>query len=357
MVRVKFPNILLQFYEKPLFKMKLLIKTYNLKLKHPFTISRGTRTEIPSIIVELQENGISGFGEATANPYYKTTVEQFEAELIQKREIIGSSSTQTPEEFWEYLQPHFKNNMFLLCALDEAYTDLYTRKKGLKLYEYWNFKPENLPQSNYTIGIDSIDNMVSKMKEIPWPIYKIKLGTKNDLEIVTELRKHTDAIFRIDANCGWTVTETIKNAIELQKLGVEFIEQPLQASNWKGAKIVFDNSYLPIIADESCITESDIEKCYNHFHGVNIKLMKCGGLTPAKRMIDKAKSLGLKTMVGCMTESSIGISAIAHLTPILDYVDMDGALLLENDIASGVKLENGTILFSDLNGIGAELLF
>jgi len=336
--------------------MKLIIRTFKLQLKHPFTISRGTRTEIPSIIVELQDNEFSGFGEATANPYYNTTVEQFEEELNKKREVIEAVSTKTPEEYWDYLKPHFSNNMFLLCALDEAYSDLYTRQKGLKLYEYWNFELKNLPQSNYTIGIDTIENMVSKMKEMPWPIYKIKLGTKNDLQIVKELRKHSDAVFRIDANCGWNVNETIRNSIELQKLGVEFIEQPLPATNWKGAKIVFDHSYLPIIADESCIIESDIEKCYNHFHGVNIKLMKCGGLTPAKRMVEKASKLGLKTMIGCMTESSVGISAIAHLAPILDYVDMDGALLLKNDVASGIKIKNGTIFFSSLNGTGVILM-
>jgi len=336
--------------------MNLIIRTYKLQLKHPFTISRGTRTEIPSMIVELQEDGFSGFGEATENPFYHTTVAAFEKELLQKREIIEIASTKTPEEYWDYLFPHFKDNMFLLCALDEAYTDLFTRKKGLKLYEYWDLELKNIPQSNYTIGIDTIDNMVAKMKEMPWPIYKIKLGTKNDLEIVTELRKHTDAIFRIDANCGWTVTETLKNSIELLKLGVEFIEQPLAPTNWKGAKILYDNSYLPIIADESCLIESDVEKCYNHFHGINVKLMKCGGLTPAKRMLHKAKSLGIKTMVGCMTESSVGISAIAHLSPMLDYVDMDGALLLKNDVASGVKLENGNIIFPNTKGIGAELL-
>ncbi|MBT8317965.1 MAG: dipeptide epimerase [Lutibacter sp.] len=335
--------------------MKLIIHTYKLKLKHPFTISRGTRTEIPSLIVELQEDGFSGFGEATANPYYNTFVEQFEKELLEKREIIETSSIKTPEEFWDYLLPYFQENMFLLCALDEAYTDLYTRKKGVKLYNYWNFNLEQLPQSNFTIGIDTIENMVSKMKEMPWPIYKIKLGTKDDLKIVTELRKHSNSIFRIDANCAWNVTETVKNSLELKKLGVEFIEQPLPADNWRGSQVVFENSFLPIIADESCIIESDIEKCYNHFHGVNIKLMKCGGLTPAKRMIEKAKSLGLKTMVGCMTESSVGISAIAHLTPILDYVDMDGALLIKNDVATGVKLENGTTIFSNLNGTGVLL--
>lgn len=335
--------------------MNLIIRTYTLQFKHPFTISRGTRTEIPSVVVELHENGFSGFGEATANPYYKTSVEQFEAELILKRELIETVTDKTPEEYWTYLFPHFSENMFLLCALDEAYTDLYTRKKGVKLYEYWNFKLQNIPLSNYTIGIDSIENMVSKMKEMPWPVYKIKLGTKDDLQIVTELRKHSDSIFRIDANCAWSPIQTIKNSIELKKLGVEFIEQPLPANNWKGAKIVFDNSYLPIIADESCIVEKDVEKCHNHFHGVNIKLMKCGGLTPAKRMITKAKSLGLKTMVGCMAESSVGISAIAHLTPLLDYVDMDGALLLKNDIAKGVTIKNGNILFSNINGTGVLL--
>ena len=335
--------------------MKLIIHTYNLKLKHPFTISRGTRTEIPSIIVELSHNGKSGFGEATANPYYNTTVEKFEEELIEKHKTIEVFSNQTPEEYWTYLLPYFANNMFLLCALDEAYTDLYTRLQNLKLYQYWSLKLENLPQTNYTIGIDSIEKMTSKMKEVPWPIYKIKLGTKDDIQIVTELRKHSNSVFRIDANCGWEVTETVKNSVELKKLGVEFIEQPLPADNWKGSKVVYENSHLPIIADESCIIETDVEKCYNHFHGVNVKLMKCGGLTPAKRMITKAKSLGLKTMVGCMTESSVGISAIAHLTPLLDYVDMDGALLLKNDIAKGVTLNNGDIVFSKLNGTGVLL--
>lgn len=335
--------------------MKLTIRTYNLQLKHPFTISRGTRTEIPSVIVELHEQGVSGYGEATENQYYHTTAKQFVEALSAKRTIIEVFTGIAPEAYWSYLLPHFKENMFLLCALDEAYHDLYTKIKGVKLYSYWNLNLKNLPQTNYTIGIDSIENMVAKMNDMPWPIYKIKLGTKNDLKIVTELRKHSHSTFRIDANCGWTPKETIKNSFELKKLGVEFIEQPLPVNDWKGTKKVFNNSCLPIIADESCIIESDIDKCHSHFHGVNIKLMKCGGLTPARRMIAKAKSLGLKTMVGCMIESSIGISAIAHLTPILDYVDMDGVLLLKNDIAQGVKTENGNILFPNTNGTGVTL--
>jgi L-alanine-DL-glutamate epimerase-like enolase superfamily enzyme len=269
--------------------------------------------------------------------------------------FIESITNETPEEFWHKAHQFLKHDMFALCALDIAYNDLYARKKGKKLYELWCYSTDNNPKTDYTIGIDSIEKMVSKMKELPWPIYKIKLGTKEDIAIVTELRKHTDAIFRIDANCGWTVSEAINNAIELKKLGVEFLEQPLKADNWEGHAEVFKHSVLPIIADESCIIEEDVAKCHNHFHGVNVKLVKCGGLTSARRMISQAKKLGMKTMVGCMTESTVGISAIAHLLPELDYVDMDGALLLAKDIATGVTIKDGIIKYSELNGTGVTL--
>ena len=270
--------------------------------------------------------------------------------------FIESVTNETPEEFWQKAYVFLKNDMFALCALDMAYTDLYARKQGKKLYEYWGYSTENNPKTDYTIGIDTIEKMVSKMKELPWPIYKIKLGTKEDIAIVTELRKHTNAIFRIDANCGWTVPEALNNAIELKKLGVEFLEQPLKADNWEGHKELFEKSVLPVIADESCIVEEDVAKCQHHFHGVNIKLVKCGGLTPARRMIAQAKKLGMKTMVGCMTESTVGISAIAHLLPELDFVDMDGGLLLAEDIATGITISDGIIQYSDVNGTGVQLI-
>jgi len=336
--------------------MKLILREYNLKLKHTFTISRESIDVQPSLIVELQSDDFSGFGEATSNPYYHITVPMMIADLEKIRLIIESTENETPEEFWSKMHPYLNDDMFALCALDLAYNDLYARKKGKKLYELWNYKTDRNPLTDYTIGIDTIEKMVSKMKELPWPIYKIKLGTKEDIAIVKELRKHTDAIFRIDANCGWTVDETINNAVELKKLGVEFLEQPMKANDWKGHTEVFKHSVLPVIADESCIIEEDVAKCFNHFHGVNVKLVKCGGLTPGKRMIEEAKKLGLKTMVGCMTESTVGISAIAHLLPQLDYVDMDGALLLAEDIATGVTIKNGVINYSDLNGTGVTLL-
>lgn len=335
--------------------MKLIVKEYILQLKHTFTISRESIDVQPSLIVELESDGLSGFGEATSNPYYNITVPMMMTDLEKIRTLIEKSDHLAPEEFWQLIHPYLRENMFALCALDMAYTDLYARKKGKKLYEYWNYSIHNNPLTDYTIGIASIDKMVSKMKELPWPIYKIKLGTHEDIAIVKELRKHTDAIFRIDANCGWGIEETINNAVELKKLGVEFLEQPMIADNWEAHKEVYKYSVLPIIADESCIIEEDVAKCHNHFHGVNIKLVKCGGLTPGKRMIEEAKKLGLKTMVGCMTESSVGISAIAHLLPQLDYVDMDGALLLAEDIATGVTIKNGEIFYSDLNGTGVIL--
>jgi len=336
--------------------MKLILKPFELKLEHTFTISRESYSTQPSLIVELQDANFSGFGEATSNPYYKITVPKMMDDLNALKPLIKESANDTPNEFWYKMYPHLKNNMFALCALDLAFNDLFARKKGKKLYDLWGYDISKNPISDYTIGIDTIEKMVAKMKALPWPIYKIKLGTKEDIKIVKELRKHTDATFRIDANCGWSVQETINNAVILKELGVEFLEQPLKADNWEGHKEVYNNSVLPIIADESCQIEEDVAKCHNHFHGVNVKLVKCGGLTSARRMLVQAKELGMKTMVGCMTESSVGISAIAHLLPLLDYVDMDGAILLAQDIATGVKLENGVAIYSNLNGTGVTLI-
>ncbi|WP_417942127.1 dipeptide epimerase [Flavobacterium sp. RS13.1] len=335
--------------------MKLILRTYKLKLKHTFRISRKSIDFQPSLIVELQDDGVSGYGEATSNPYYGITVEILQRDIEKIRDIVEESHDETPEEFWLKINSLLTHNPFALCALDNAYNDLYARKNGKKLYELWNYDISHNPLTNYTIGIDTIEKMILKMKGFPWPIYKIKLGTPEDIAIVTELRKYTDAVFRVDANCAWTVEETLKNAVILKNLGVEFIEQPLKANDWEGHKEVFENAVLPIIADESCITESDVAKCHNCFHGVNIKLMKCGGITPGRRMITEAKKLGLKTMVGCMTESTVGISAIAHLLPELDYVDMDGSLLLEEDIATGVRIMDGRTYYPDRKGTGVIL--
>ncbi|MCK5817529.1 MAG: dipeptide epimerase, partial [Candidatus Marinimicrobia bacterium] len=201
------------------------------------------------------------------------------------------------------------------------------------------------------------DIMIKKMKEFDgWPVFKIKLGTDRDMEIMHKLRENTSAVLRIDANCAWTADQTIEYSHTLKKLGVEFIEQPMPAeASLSDMKKVYENSVLPIIADESCISEEDVDKCAGYFHGVNIKVVKCGGLTPARRMIDRARELGMNVMVGCMTESTVGISGIAQLLPLLDYVDMDGPLLLAKDIASGISIDKGVVHYSDKAGNGVTL--
>ena len=336
--------------------MKLSYQVFDLPLKHTFTIAHQSRDIQDTLIVKLEEGEIYGLGESTTNPFYGMTIENMRACLEEFRPVVERGNWNSPDELWALGRNVFKENPFAQCSLDMAAWDWFSKKKGKKLYEFLGLNPKNIPTTNFTIGIDTLDKMVAKMKETDWPIYKIKLGTENDLEIVRELRKHTDSIFRIDANCAWTAEEAIRNSEELANLGVEFMEQPLGKDDLEGMKEVFRHSKLPVMADESCIVESDVKKCHGLFHAINVKLVKAGGITPGLRMIREAKSLGMKTMVGCMTESSVGISAIAHIAPLLDYVDMDGAMLLAKDPAKGVSITHEKVTFPDGPGIGAVIL-
>jgi L-alanine-DL-glutamate epimerase-like enolase superfamily enzyme len=341
--------------------MQLTLHSFDLPLAHTFTISRESISTQPTLVVELTQNGVSGYGEATSNKYYGFTVARMARDLAALRPqleamTLAHGPLADPPALWQAVQPALADDPFALCALDQAAHDLWGKLRGQPVWKLWGLALDKVPASNYTIGIDSIDVMVAKMSEFPgWPIYKIKLGTDRDLEIVRELRRHTTATFRVDANCGWTAEQTIRNAPELKSLGVEFIEQPLPADRWDDLRRVREHSALPIIADESCIVESDVARCHGVFHGINIKLVKCGGLTPARRMIAEARRLGLAVMVGCMTESSVGISAIAQLLPLLDYVDMDGAVLLAKDIADGVRLDRGRCIYPHRPGHGVIL--
>jgi L-alanine-DL-glutamate epimerase-like enolase superfamily enzyme len=337
--------------------MKIRLHAYDLPLAHTFTISRESISSQPTLIVELTQDGISGYGEATSNKYYGFTIERMARDLAALQPRLEAMQLDDPPALWSAFQPALADDLFALCALDQAAHDLWGKLRGQPVWKLWGLSIEKIPLSNYTIGIDKIDVMVAKMKEFDgWPIYKVKLGTDHDIEIIRELRKHTQATFRVDANCGWTAQQAIENATKLKELGVEFIEQPLRADRLEDMKRVGKECVLPTIADESCILESDVVKCHQAgFTGINIKLVKCGGLTPARRMIAEARRLDLKVMVGCMTESTVGISAIAQLLPLLDYVDMDGAVLLAEDVATGVRLERGRCLYPDAPGNGVSL--
>lgn len=337
--------------------MKVNYKAISLPFQYPFTISGGrTKTHQPSLIVSLSLGNFTGFGEAPAITYYNITVEQMIEDLERNKKMIEKFALTEPERYWHYLHHLLPNNPFLVCALDIACWDLIGKMKNLPLYKLWNTEWKNTPPTDYTIGLDTIEKMVAKMKNQPSPIYKIKLGQPDDIEIMTALRQHTNAPFRVDANAGWMLDEALEKITALQELGVEFIEQPLAKNAWDDMKILYEKSPLPLIADEACVFEKDVEKCAGHFHGINIKLTKCSGLTPALRMIKEARKLNLHVMVGSMNECTVGSAAIAHLLPQIDYVDMDGPLLLSEDIATGLQYDFGNVTVSEKAGLGIELI-
>jgi L-alanine-DL-glutamate epimerase-like enolase superfamily enzyme len=314
-----------------------------LPFEYPFTISNGrTKTHQSSLMVRLSLGNWSGFGEAPAIVYYQVTVAHMMEQLEKNRKLIEKFALIDPERFWHFLHHLFPQDPFLVCALDMAGWDLFGQMKKQSLHEMWQtpWEVNQVPICDYTLGIDPIEKMVQKMEAHPWPIYKVKVGTDYDIEMISALRKHTTHPIRVDANAGWTTEEALQKISALAELGVELVEQPLAKDNWEGMKILKQASVLPLFADESCVFEKDVALCAEHFHGINIKLTKCSGLTPALRMIKEARTLGLKVMMGSMNESVIGSAAIAQFLPQLDYVDMDGPLLM-----------------TELNGVGLDFEF
>jgi len=336
--------------------MKLRYRPYNIPFHFPFTISSGTKTHQPSLIVELEHMGCKGYGEAPAISYYDITVDKMISDIQRKKIFIEKYALTDPERYWHYLHHLFPENNFLVCALDIAAWDLFGKLLNRPLHTVWGYDFEHAAITDYTIGIDSIAKMLEKMKAKPWPVYKIKLGASDDIAIMTAIRKNTNAILRVDANAGWTLEEALEKIPQLAALGVQFIEQPLAKDNWEGMKTLYTQSEVPLIADESCVKEQDVERCYEHFHGINIKLTKCSGLTPARRMIVAARKLDMKVMIGSMNETTIGSAAIAQLLPLVDYADLDGPLLLAEDIASGLVYDEGKVMLSGRPGLGIQLL-
>ncbi|MCC6760032.1 MAG: dipeptide epimerase [Chitinophagaceae bacterium] len=332
--------------------MKVQFTTSNLPFKYPFTISKGTKTHQPALIVQLEHVGYRGIGEAPAIAYYNIPVDKMIADLTAKKMFVEKFAFTEPDRYWHYLHHLFPQNGFLVCALDIAAWDMYGKMKRQPLYKFWTKEVTKMPLTDYTIGIDSIEKMVEKMQEKPWPVYKIKLGTDNDIAIMEALRKHTDAKFRIDANAGWTVDEAMEKINVFKDLDVEFIEQPLAKDDWEGMKRLYNESPLPLFADEACVFEKDVALCEGHFHGINIKLTKCTGITPALRMIADARNRNMQVMVGSMNECSIGSAAIVHLMPLVDYVDVDGPLLLAEDLATGLEYNFGEVALPQNPGLG-----
>ena len=342
--------------------MQLDFWEQHLPFEYPFTISNGrTKTHQHSLMIRLSLGNWQGYGEAPAIAYYNVTVDAMMELLEKNRKLIEKFALIDPERFWHFLHHLFPNDPFLVSALDMAGWDLFGQMKKQPIHEIWN-TPWNeqtpTPICDYTLGIDTIDKMVEKMNSHPWPIYKIKVGTDYDIEMITALRAHTSVPLRVDANAGWTTEEALQKIPALADLGVELVEQPLAKDNWDGMAQLKAASTIPLFADESCVFEKEVATCANYFHGINIKLTKCSGLTPANRMIKEAKALGMKVMMGSMNESVIGSAAIAQFLPQLDYVDMDGPLLMTelNGLGLDYNMENnkGKIIPLTRPGLGVQ---
>ena len=328
--------------------------SFDLAFEYPFTTHKGSKTSQPSLVVSLGMGNLVGYGEAPAISYYDVTVEKMIESLNAKKGVIERYALIDMNRFWHFLHHLLPGQNFLIAALDIAAWDLFAKLRRKPIYELLGLKWENIPITDYTLGMGTIDEMVNKMAAQPWPIYKIKVGCADDIDILRALRQNTDAPFRVDANEGWTFDEAKKLLPELEKLNVRLVEQPLKREETEAMKELKQLSNLPLFADESCRTEDDVKKCAEGFDGINIKLTKCGGITPAVRMIQEARTLGLKVMIGSMNESTIGSAAIANLMPLIDEVDADGPLLLKEDVAGGLKYDNGIISLSGGSGLGIQ---
>ncbi len=328
--------------------MKLHTAIEEIHLRHTFTISRESQDVVRVVTVELSDGGLVGFGEASPSSFYGEDAEGVQADLQLLEELAAGADPLHYRDVLEQAADILGDRRGALCAFDTALFDLASRKLGVPLWRLFGLDPAGIPRTSFTIGIDTIEQMLSKLREArDYPILKVKLGTPQDIEIIRELRRETDAVFRVDANCVWTVDETIEKSAELKALGVEFIEQPLPPEQLESMAEVCRRSALPVIADENSVTPADIPALAGRFHGINIKLVKCGGILPALRMVHLARTLGLQVMFGCMIETSILISAAAQLGPLADYLDLDGNVLIQDDPYAGVENEAGRLVLGE----------
>jgi L-alanine-DL-glutamate epimerase-like enolase superfamily enzyme len=332
-----------------------------LPLEHDFTISRGTRSTADVVVVRISdEAGMTGIGGAGPSTHYGETADTVEAvlpSLLDVVERIGDPHALGRVE--RRMRETVNDNPAARCAVSIALHDLAAKRLGVPLYRLWGLDADRTPQTSFTIGIDDPETMREKTEaavDAGYPVLKVKLGTDRDRELVETIRDAApDATIRVDANEGWTPREAVANCEWLADYGVEFVEQPVPAENREGLQFVYERSPLPIAGDESCVTLDDVPQIADRVDIANLKLMKCGGLREATRMIHAARAHGLEVMLGCMIESNASIAAACHLAPLLDYADLDGSLLLAEDEYDGIDLTGGEIRLADSSaGTGAR---
>ena len=338
-------------------RMKLRFFPYELKLKHVFTVSSYSRTTTPDIQVEIEYDGVTGYGEASMPQYLGQTVESVSA-FLSKVNLEQFDDPFKMEEILTYIDGLSDADPAAKAAVDIALHDLVGKLLSAPWYKIWGLDKTLAPSTTFTIGIDTSEVVREKTKECAdmFNLLKVKVGSDNDKEMIETIREVTDLPIAVDANQGWKDKEYALEMIYwLKEHGIVMVEQPMPINQLDDTAWVTEHSPLPIFADESCQRLRDVAGLQGAFHGINIKLMKCTGMREAWKMVNFARALGMKVMVGCMTETSCAVSAAAQLSPAVDFADLDGNLLISNDRFKGMQVVEGKISLSELPGIGVTL--
>jgi len=325
-----------------------------------FTISRGSKSEVETVVVRVSDDGgQTGVGAAAPDPHYGETADTVEAVLPDLLDVVEEVDDPLAlDRIERRLERTVRDNPAARAAVSVACHDLATRRLGVPLYRYLGLDADRAPPTSYTVPIDDPDAMGEKAADVVeagYEILKVKLGTDRDRARMEAVREAApEATIRVDANEAWTPPEAVRKSEWLADLGVEFVEQPVPAENPAGLRQVHERSALPVAADESCVTLPDVPAVADRVDVVNLKLMKCGGVREAVRMVHAARAHGLEVMLGCMVESTASIAAACHLAPLVDYVDLDGALLLAEDAYEGPSYDGGTLAVPDRPGTGVR---
>jgi len=334
----------------------LRFRPYDLHLKHVFTLASGSRSTTPVMLTEIEFDGAVGFGEASMPPYLGESHETANL-FLSKVDLTKFSSPFLMEEILAYVDQIAPGNYAAKASIDIALHDLVGKLMKQPWYRIWGLNPEHTPDTSFTIGIDKPEVVKEKVREAAaYRILKVKLGQGNDKEMIQAVRSVTDKALCVDINQGWTDRSMALEMTQwLKEQGVVFVEQPMPKASVDDIAWLTQKSPLPIIADEAIQTITDFKKVQGAYSGINIKLMKCGGMRAAYIMIGMARALNMKVMIGCMTETSCAVSAAAQLSPLVDWADLDGNLLIDNDIYEGITISDGRIILPERPGIGVRI--
>lgn len=337
-------------------KLVLRFKPYELHLRHVFTLASGSRSTTPVMLTEVEFDNVVGYGEASMPPYLGESHETA-GSFLGKVDLTRFRSPFLMEDILNYVDQIAPGNYAAKASVDIALHDLTGKLMKQPWSRIWGLNPEKTPNTSFTIGIDKPDVVRVKVREAaPYKILKVKLGQGNDREMIETVRSETDKPICVDVNQGWKDKKMALDMTHwLKEQGVVFVEQPMPKELIDDAAWLTQNSPLPIMADEAVQTLSDFRKVLGVYSGINVKLMKCGGLRSAYIMIKMARASGMKVMIGCMTETSCAVSAAAQLSPLADWADLDGNLLIDNDVYEGVTVRDGKLILSDRPGIGIRL--